>query len=90
MIPCGFFQPQGGSQVQPIGGSMASSNLWKLQLPITIILNGVVVDTDIRSGDRVLLGGETLHVQTVNNEESLPVCLDVTVQQTEGSKEDTP
>ncbi len=81
VIACGFYQPQGGKQLTPVGGSLASPNLWKLQ---------VAVGTDIRTGDRVILGTDTLHVQTVNNEESLPVCLDVTVMMIEGSKEDTP
>ncbi len=88
-IACGFYKPR-GQIAQPVGGELSSANQWVLQVPLAVERNGMLTPTDVKLGDRVLIGSNVYHVQNVNNDQSLPVCLEVAVLLIEGGKEDTP
>lgn len=88
-IKCALFQPR-GQVANAIGGELGSVNQWKLQVPVQVLINGVLTPTDIKMGDRVVSGTNTYHVQNVNSDLSDPVCIDAQVLLIEGSPEDTP
>jgi hypothetical protein len=62
-----------------VGGELSSLNLWLLQVPWKTI---------VAIGDQVLFGSSILHVESVGDQQSNPLVLEVVVSEFEGAPED--